>query len=82
MTKVTILGQSHEDVKPKKKIEFKHLLTNRMAIEPTDQEPANAIEVILIQKSYTRSGLDLMFAKYEDEDSNCIFLGHFNDGEV
>lgn len=77
-TKVTILGQQEPNVK---KIEFVKLLKDDLEIKPTTQKPSDCKEVILLQRDYGR-GLDLMFGIFEEQDTNCIFLGHFNSGTV
>lgn len=82
MTKVTILGESHEDVKPKKKIEFvKSMVDGEICDVPA--EMYDYIE--LICRNFKNSKLDLMFCYHEDcrnHESNGLFLGHFNDGVV
>jgi len=80
MTKVTILGQSHEDVKPKKKIEFVKLL----AVDGDWVEDNNTswTNITLICLDYTLDGLDLMYAYDKDSNDGVLYLGHFNDGEV
>lgn len=79
-TKVTILGESVAD-RPKKKIEFKKLLTGALNVVDTTQNLKEVEEIILIKKDYGQ-GLDLMFAKYDDPNCDCIFLGNWNDGVV
>lgn len=83
MTKVTILGQSRKDVKPKKKIEFVQYLDCDLKFELIEemQEPKNWDNIILLEKSYTFNGLDLMYA-FNENFARILVLGHFNDGEV
>ncbi len=85
-TKVTILGQSHEDVKPKKKIEFVKYLSSYseeiVTYSSLAEKPCDIDNIILLKKGYTDSGLDLMYA-WNNKDEECaLILGHFNDGEV
>lgn len=83
MTKVTILGQSHEDEKPKRKIEFVKYLASS-GLKGSESNPSDYDNIELVARNYTK-GLDLMYAYYEggrDTPSAILYLGHFNDGVV
>lgn len=82
-TKVTILGQTHEDVKPKRKIEFVKYLTSSGLVK-CQSIPSDYDNIELVARNYTE-GFDLMYAYGEgrrDTRSATLYLGHFNDGEV
>lgn len=80
MTKVIILGESHEDVKPKKKIEFVRALSTRGECN-TSSEPNEADEIVLLCRKYDYTDYDLMLATW-DNGNKYLYLGHFNDGVV
>jgi len=85
-TKVTILGEEPQK-KELKKIEFVKILMSSLKVEETEKEPEHYhlpfewANIILLHKNYG-GGLDLMFAKSDDINDGCLFLGHFNDGVV
>lgn len=85
MTKVTILGQSHEDVKPKKKIELIGVTNGDGHVRYAGDNSWD--NIVLVRKNY-EDGLDLMLC-FDDtfKDGNpfkyrALMVGHFNDGEV
>jgi hypothetical protein len=80
MTKVTILGQD-EPKKELKKIEFVKYITGDRILDSCSLNPDEYDNIILIKKNYSDSSLDLMYA-YSNDDINCLYLGHFNDGVV
>lgn len=87
MTKVTILEQSHEDVKPKKKIEFVKYINDSFTAFTDDAidlaEPKDWGYIDLICKNPQDCKYDVMFVTdYEDRRTGYLVLGHFNDGEV
>lgn len=83
-TKVTILGESHEDVTPKKKIEFIKFLDLDIKVKDIgkSQYPFSWDNIVLLNEDYTNCGLDLMYAYDNDGIGRILVLGHFNDGVV
>ena len=82
-TKVVILGESYDDVKPKKNIEFVKYLNRDINIyDELHNKPNDYKTIVLLAKEYG-NGLDLMYAIADDKyNDGVLFLGHFNDGVV
>lgn len=82
MTIVKILGQEPQE-KELKKIKFVKYLDHEFQVnEEGIGSPKSKAEIILLQKNYYDSGLDLMIASLEIGKDYCLYLGHFNDGVV
>jgi len=78
-TKITILGQ--EPKEEKKPIEFKKALMSSFDVKPPTLKPIDYSHIVLICRNYG-GDLDLMFAENNATGTNCLYLGHFNDGIV
>lgn len=86
-TKVTILGESHEDVTPKKKIEFVGGLggDGKISIRVGFETPIEYKEVILLDLNYLEIdgvSYDLFYCIHSNKFMSCLKYGHFNDGVV
>jgi len=82
MTKVIDLTKEAKEEKVLKRIEFVSFLDDNCAIRETTL-PNGELKwdkLYLLYRNYRGSGFDLMFAL--NEDFQCLYLGHFNDGIV
>ena len=82
MTKVSVFGeQPTEQPKELKKIKFVKALVNEFAFDKSCCSPKSWANLMLLEKEYTKSGLDLIMA-WDDISDKTIYLGHWNDGVV
>lgn len=82
MTKVSIFGQSDSEAKKLKPIELVKTLLKNGEFEDPKSEPKNWGNLMLLEKEYTSSQMDLIWAYDENPNIGCIYLGHWNDGVV
>ena len=80
MTKVSVFGQQPTETKELKKIEFVKALINENEWD-TPCSPGDWDNIMLLEKDYTYSGLDLIMA-WDCISDKTIYLGHWNDGIV
>ena len=82
MTKVIDLTKEAKEEKVLKPIEFVYFLNNHSVISPTyiNNEHLRWDEIILLCRNYRGLNFDLMFAS--NGSTQCLYLGHFNDGIV
>lgn len=82
MTKVSIFGQADAEAKKLKPIEFVKTLLENGELEDAESEPKNWGNLILLEKKYTSSKMDLILAYDENPNCGSLYLGHWNDGVV
>jgi len=78
MTKVIILGEEKQP-EQKKKIEFVKSVNKFQIINDATSKPLDFKNIILLRKTDI---IDFMFAYNDNPNDGCLYLGHFNDGEV
>lgn len=82
MTKVSIFGQTEQDVKKLNPIKFVKELTPNEKFEDTESQPKEWDNLMLLEKKYTSSEMDLIWAYDENPNYGCFYLGYWNDGVV
>lgn len=83
-TKVTVLGEEiNKDPKPIEFVEYLVFRKSSWVNEKASGEPKEYDNIVLVEKDYLKSGLDLMLAKGHRLGNNTvIYLGHFNSGTI
>lgn len=83
MTKVIVLGQSINENKELKPIEFSDVIENDYRISVIKSLPSDFKFIELICLNYSK-GFDLMFAynNPNERGRGVLVIGHFNDGVV
>jgi len=85
MTKVIDLTEEAKEEKVLKWIELVYFIADQFSIVPILVSGCKIVSnswdsLTLLCKDYRKSGYDLMFAS--NEESQCLYLGHFNDGII
>ena len=82
MTKVSIFGQTEQHVEKLNHIKFVKALESDEKFQDAKSEPKHWGNLMLLEKEYTSSKMDLIWAYNENPNIGCIYLGYWNDGVV
>ena len=81
MTKTTIFGQTEQEKSEKKQIELVKWLNN-FAMDDEWSPQQKWKNITLLQKRYSITEMDLMWAYNDNPNDGVLYLGHWNDGVV